>query len=193
VKTLWNAALPLVALMVASSPATADEVTLNVKDVATITDDSGVSRILFRVDGAEALSGIAIARAILDVGLTGESEDRAFRLQIHPVTTQWVHGSVDWGTGWSRPGGDFEDDLYGRASVHFGGGTTHGLFDLTTPLKEIVESGMVADGFILTLAPVEGRGIPSDAVARFADLDEATITIRYRNLPPVPPAIRNRG
>lgn len=185
--------VPLLGFVVVASVAIADEMTLAVKDVATITDESAVARVLFRLDGTPELGNIAIARATLDVPLGGESEDRAFRLQIHPVTTQWNRTSVDWTTGWSRPGGDFEDDLYGRAEVHFDQGATHGVFDLTTPLKEIVEAGMEADGFILTLAPVDGRGIPGDELSRFADLGEATMTIQYKRLPPAPRAIRDRG
>lgn len=190
-RTLSSLATALALL--AAPAASADEAILGVKDVATITDESGVSRMLFRIDGASEFSNIAIAGATLDLALGGESEDRSLRLQIHPVTTAWTRGSVDWTNGWNRAGGDFEDDLYGRADVRFDQGATHGYFDLTTPLKEIVEMGMEADGFILTLSPVEGLGIPSDALERFAGLDEATVTIRYKPLPPTPPAIRNRG
>jgi hypothetical protein len=167
--------------------------TWGVKDVATITDESGVARVLFRLDGSIDLPNIAIERATLDLSLVGDAQERGLRLQIHPVTRSWNRSSVDWTTGWTRPGGDFEDDLYGRAEVHFDRGATHGSFDLTTPLKEVIEAGMDADGFILTLSPTDGRGIPADALSRFADLDEATVTIRYKRIPPAPPAVRNRG
>jgi hypothetical protein len=43
---------------------------------------------------------------------------------------------------------------------------------------------MPADGFILTLSPIEGRGIPEDALGRFANFDRATVKISYKILPP---------
>jgi len=191
VTTLSTLTGALAGLMVAHA-SVADEITLGVKDVATITDENGVGRMLFRLDGSIEASTVAIERAILDVSLSGESENRGFRLQIHPVTREWNRASVDWTTGWTRPGGDFEDDLYGRAQVHFGQGATRGTFDLTTALKEVVEAGMEADGFILTLSPVEGHGIPADALDRFADLEDATVKIRYKRIPPAP-TVRGRG
>ena len=172
-----------VAILTASI-ASADEVVRGVKDVATITDEAGVSRLLFRLDGGIDVPHFAIERATLDLGLVGEREDRGFALQIHPVTREWNRESVDWTTGWTRPGGDFEDDLYAKSRVHFGGGDTHGLFDLTVPLKEVLEVGMPADGFILTLSPIDGRGIPADALSRFANIDQATVRIVYKILPP---------
>jgi hypothetical protein len=175
----------LVAALVLARPAVADEVVRGAKDVVTITDEAGVSRVLFRLDGGIDVPNFAIERATLDLGLVGEHEDRGLALQIHPVTTPWHRGSVDWTSGWTRPGGDFEDDLYAKARVHFGGGDTRGMFDLTVPLKEVLEVGMPADGFILTLAPVEGRGIPSDELGRFVNFDRATMRILYKVLPPI--------
>lgn len=120
-KTLSTLAL---AALLLARPAVADEVVRGVKDIATITDESGVSRLLFRLDGGIDVPNFAIERATLDVGLVGEREDRGFSLQILPVTTAWNRDAVDWTTGWTRPGGDFEDDLYARSRVHFGGGDT---------------------------------------------------------------------
>jgi hypothetical protein len=183
VKTL-STLLGIAALVLVQS-SSADEATRGLKDIATITDESGVSRMLFRLDGGIDVPHFAIERATLDLGLVGESEDRGFTLRIHPVTTEWLRGAVNWTTGWTRPGGDFEEDLYSRSRVHFGSGSTHGVFDFTVPLKQVLEMGMPADGFILTLSPIDGRGIPSDALARFANLDRATVSIRYTVLPPL--------
>jgi hypothetical protein len=183
VKTLWT--LLGVAVLSFAHVSHADQVVRGLKDIATITDESGVSRMLFRLDGGIDVPHFAIERATLDLGLVGEAENRGFTLRIHPVTTEWIRGAVDWTNGWTRPGGDFEDDLYSRARVHFGGGSTHGVFDLTVPLKQVLEHDMPADGFILTLAPVDGRGIPAEALARFARLDRATVTIEYKVMPPL--------
>jgi len=179
--------------MTAAPIAFADEVVRGVKDVATITDELGVSRMLFRLDGGIDVPSFAIERATLDLGLVGEREDRSFALQIHPVTREWNRESVDWTTGWTRPGGDFEDDLYAKSRVHFGGGDTRGIFDLTVPLKEVLEVGVPADGFILTLSPIEGRGIPAEALSRFANLDQATVRILYKVLPPGRQDRQSRG
>jgi hypothetical protein len=179
----WSMLLGVLAFGFAQS-SLADEVVRGVKDIATITDDTGVSRLLFRLDGGIDVPHFAIERATLDLGIVGEREDRGFALQVHPVTTQWNREAADWTTGWTRPGGDFEIDLYAKSRVHFGGGDTRGVFDLTVPLKEVLEVGMPADGFILTLSPIDGRGIPADALAHFADLDRATVAISYKVLPP---------
>jgi hypothetical protein len=182
VKTL-SMFLGVAALLLVQAPF-ADEVVRGVKDTFAITDETGVSRLLFRLDGGIDVPNFAIERATLDLRLVGEREDRKFVLQIHPVTTQGNRESVDWTTGWTRAGGDFEDDLYAKSRVDFAGGDTRGVFALTVPLKEVLEVGMPADGFILTLSPIEGRGIPEDVVGRFANLDRATVKISYKILPP---------
>jgi hypothetical protein len=59
-----------------------------------------------------------------------------------------------------------------------------GVVDMTSMLKDVLESGMTADGFLLTVDPVDGVGIPVTDLTRFGTLATATFDVRYRNVPP---------
>jgi hypothetical protein len=106
------------------------------------------------------------------------------------VTTNWNPLTVDWTTSWTRAGGDFDDELYARTRVDLGRGATTATLDVTTIVKEFVEGGMSADGFILSVAPSEGDGIRVEDLARFADLAGATLAVLYVKMPAIGAASR---
>jgi len=94
-----------------------DALSCGIKDVTTIQDGRGSSRILFNLDGAVLPENISIARATLTFDLSGAASAEALRFWIHPVTAPWSAGSVSWTSGWSRGGGDFEETVFARAEV----------------------------------------------------------------------------
>jgi hypothetical protein len=81
-------------------------------------------------------------------------------------------------------GGDFDEELFATADVDLSRGPASAVFDVTTILKEVLESGMTADGFLLTVDPVDGAGIPVTDLTRFGALATATFDVHYRPLPP---------
>jgi hypothetical protein len=158
--------------------------------VAVIENGEGAARILFRGGGFEALANVAISRATLTVPVEGLAEDRAIELGIHAVTRAWDPSTVEWRSGWSRPGGDFDDELLSVARLDLRGGASEMAFDVTALLKEIVESGREAHGFILTVTPADGVGLRVEDLPRFAGLANAALEVKYRALPERRPRAR---
>lgn len=171
-------------LMVAN--AHADDRGATLRDVAVIQNDQGAIRVLFRTDGLEGLGNVAISRATLTIPTVGVVQDRAVELRVYPVTRAWDPGSVDWYAGWDRPGGDFDEEVVSVARLDLRSAMPEAVFDVTGPMKEILESEMEADGFILTVAPTEGDGLLIDDLPRFGGLAAASLDIAYRKTPPRP-------
>jgi hypothetical protein len=182
--------LALLAVLIVSPLANADRATSSVTDVAVIQNGEGAARVLFRCPEMIAADGIAIRRATLTIPVVGLGEARALHLQLHPVTANWNARAVDWTTSWSRPGGDFDDELYTRTRVDLASGATTASLDVTMLVKEIVEAGMTADGFILSVVPHEGEGIRVEDLPRLAALAGASLAVSYVKVPAID---RRRG
>lgn len=175
--------LALVSVFLLSSLVTADRSRSLVEDVAVIQNGEGAARVLFRSPETLARDGIAIRRATLTIPISGPSEARALHFEIHPVTANWDPRNVDWTTGWSRPGGDFDDQLLALTRVELDRGATTATLDVTFLVKEIVQAGMTADGFILTVVPQDGDGIRTEDLPRLAGLAEAALAVSYIKMP----------
>ena len=168
------------------APASGDRSESGVADVTVIENGEGAARVLFRCPPVHAAEGLAVRRATLTLSITGPSEARTVHLQVHPVTREWDPRTVSWESGWSRPGGDFDDELYARTRVALDRGATTAHLDVTSLVKEIVESGFVVDGFILTVAPRDGEGIRTEDLSRLEGLTGATFDLMYRAVPTIP-------
>lgn len=172
----------VVIVFVIMSPAFADKQVIPIAGVTAIANGTGAARILFKTPVMD-LANVAISQATLRVSVVGPLSDRRMSLRIHPVTTPWEPGGVSWTAGWARAGGDFDDDLYAWSELDLDGGGEL-TFDMTRVAKEIVEEGVYADGFLLTVDPADGIGLLSDDVERFQGLASASVEIAYRNVHP---------
>jgi hypothetical protein len=164
--------------------AAADELTRSITDVTTITDGLGSSRILFRLGSAIEVENIAIRKAVLHFRGSAAGE-RTVPLLVHPVTASWSPGAVGWSAGWSREGGDYDEAVYARVEADLSS-SSEVRIDVTGLMKELLESGLEADGFILTVDPRDGAGIASDDLSAFSGLSGATLEMTYRKSPPAP-------
>jgi hypothetical protein len=155
-----------------------------VRDVAVIQDGAGSARILFRASSTISdLSEAIVSKAHLAITTTGAAEARALRVRVYSVTTVgWNSLGATW-TGWSGPGGDYDEELFASAELDFARGGATATFDVTAILKEVLESGMTADGFLLTVDPADGTGIASGDLTRFGTLSTATLDVQYRKVP----------
>jgi hypothetical protein len=149
-----------------------------------IQDAAGSARILFRAPSTISdLSEAIVSKAHLTITTTGIAEARTLRVRVYPVTAVgWNPLGVSW-TGWTRPGGDYDEELFASAELDFARGGATASFDVTAILKEVLESGMAADGFLLTVDPADGTGIASDDLTRFGTLSTATLDVQYRRVP----------
>lgn len=181
-KHLYAGALLATVLVVAAGTGSAPAATLSVglRDVATIDDGSGESRVLFRAAPFSLPSNAVISRATLTFSTTASPTRERIGLQVHPVAAVWDPATVDWSTAWSRPGGDYEEDFFGLSSVTLDRAGTASI-DVTSVLKQVLEEGMFADGFILTVPGYGTRGLPSETVSRL-NVSGGSLSIAYRRV-----------
>jgi hypothetical protein len=184
--------LALAGLILLASTGIAEERSWNLEDVTAIVEpQSSVGRVLFRADLDLPEEHVAIRRAVVRVPIGSVEVSRGMTLRIHPVTAQWARGAVGWTNGWSRPGGDFEDLVHGRAELVRGRGQEELRFDITVLAKEILEHGVPNRGFILTIDPGQGLGLPGEDLNRLGVLNGATLELQYRAVPPPPRMARS--
>jgi hypothetical protein len=55
--------------------------------------------------------------------------------------------------------------------------------DLPSILKEIVEADKVADGFLVTVDPADGRGLKVQDLPRLQGLRTGAVRIEFRTIP----------
>ncbi|MBZ0270214.1 hypothetical protein K8I85_18835 [bacterium] len=176
-----------------ASPVFADRRSESLASHATINNGGGDHRLLFKADGLRFLESVAIRHARIEFDLAGATADRALYLSLCPVTTEWTAGSVGWESGWTRAGGDFDEDLASDAAVDLSRGGKAS-FDVTPILKEWLEHGAEYDGFLLTVQPREGgEGIRGEDLSRLQGLQGASLVVDYRRVPPPPPMARRGG
>jgi hypothetical protein len=185
-------AVSLLAFLVAV-PALADRRSESLASHATIDNGGDGHRLLFKADGLRTLSSVAVRSARIEFDLAGQTTDRKLYLSLCPVTTEWAAGNVSWESGWTRPGGDFDEDLASEIAVDLSR-TGRASFDVTPILKEWLEHGVEYDGFILTVQPREGgEGIRDADLSRLQGLANASLVVDYRRVPPPPGERRHRG
>ena len=174
----------MVLAALASTPLGAAELSRQVTDVTAIVEpEMGAGRVIFRADISVEDESVAVRRALLRVPLRSIEISRGMTLRVHPVTRDWARGAVSWTSGWSRAGGDFEDRVHGRAEVG-PGRTGEAIFDITVLAKEILEHDVANRGFILTIDPGQGLGLPGEDLSRLGALSGATVEVQYRPVPP---------
>ena len=163
----------------------AETLTASVRDVTTISNGNGASRVLFDFAGIGNLGDVAVSRATLRFSLSGSTGEGKVLLRLHPVTSSWNPGGVSWSGGWSRAGGDFDETVYSRTEVNLSRQGTVSI-DATVPLRESLVGGMSSHGFLLTVDPRSGEGLNSELVGRLQNLGSATLELNYRKVPPKP-------
>lgn len=182
--------LSFAAVFVMAATALASDDIIGVGEVALLEDGVGAARIVFRPAPPELPEYVAIGRATLEFDLPSAGEVRRLRLRVHPVTTSWRAGLVSWTAGWSRPGGDFDEDLAADAEVVVGRGGEVG-FDVTGILQEI-HGGLASDGFILTVPKEVGIGLRVEDAQAFSNLGAARLEVSFRKVTPPPREVRSR-
>lgn len=147
----------------------------SIQDVTVVENAEGVARVLFRTSVLPASQNLIVQKATLTIPFTGEAQERSINLRVHPVTEVWPPGG-DFNT-------EFDTDLYAPAAVDLGRGAGSVTFDVTVLLKEIIEEGMFADGFVLTSASEERAGIDDADAERFSSMEGAALSVTTAVLP----------
>lgn len=173
---LWGLGVVLLA-----APAFADRINAGVTDVTAVTDGEGSTRILFRAGPTERMENVAVRRAWLR-WTTGSGEGQRVALQVHAMGTEWNSGGASWNTSEA-----LNAEVYSRQEIEVGGSREVRL-DVTRLVKEVLEHGAAAEGFVLTVG--EGTGLRSGTVEALGDLSQATLEVEYRRVPPLPRAQR---
>jgi hypothetical protein len=188
-RTLQIVALPL-SILLLSTIGQAERLSRPATDAYTITHESGVGRLLFHVSMTAPEENVIVRRALLRVPLNSIEFSEGMTLRVHPVTTAWSPGQVSWTTGWSREGGDFDDRLRARAEVS-SESDGEAIFDITVIAKEMLEHRMSNYGFILTVDPAEGLGVPARELEDLESMEGATVQLEWRRKPTLPESIES--
>jgi hypothetical protein len=163
-----------------------DGLTCGIKDVTTIDDGRGGSRILFNLESAAPPGDFSISRATLTLDLGSTVSEGRMRLWIHPVTAPWTAGAAGWTSGWSKAGGDYEETVFAQAEVdlrHEGPLS----IDVTQIVKEVLQYKLPSYGFIVTADPATERtGLSVAELGRLQGLASASLLVEYRQTPPRP-------
>ena len=168
------------------APSSAETRSVVVSDVDFIVSEAGRGRILLKFPSLHGLENVAIAEAKLRIPVPTVAPEEGLEIRVHPITRSWTPGAVDWTTGWTRPGGDFHDEIYGNSEFKSAGGRLTSDVDVTTIVLEMI-AGRETHGFILTVPQHRGEGFSDVNRERLVQaLEGARLEIRYRNriLPP---------
>ena len=192
-RTIQILSISAMLVISASTHPSAREIDAPLRDRHVITDGEGTGRILFRTEAIDLDSSSRIERAVLTIPFSGSAEERYLELRLCPVTTAW-NSSVTWESGWTEAGGDFDETSCSPAEITFSRGAGVAVFDVTRPLKEILEEGSFADGFILRERHGSRAGFDVDDLDRFADFSAAELTITTSVMPAgLPPWARRES
>lgn len=151
-----------------TGPASAERLTSAVSDVTATSDSRGGSRVLFHW-APEFDRDVAVRKATLRFEPSGEPVARALTVRVYPVTAPWA-GSGDV---------SFDADIwsYGHLNLADRGPV---ILDVTTVVKDLVEGGRRAYGFVVAADGAEEEGLSQADLARLAGLSNATIDVVWR-------------
>ena len=161
----------------------ADTRVVPIDAVRVIDNGQGAYRALLRIGPIEGLSEMAISRAYLAVSTArrgGETEP--LELQVQPISHDWVPEAVSWTAGWSRPGGDFHDELYSRAAIDPSELGQEAQIDVEAMVREM-RHGTPCFGFVVTALPYQQLGLRSADVQRLPGLSNPRLVIEYEPMP----------
>ena len=161
-----------VAAWLFASSAWGESRTVPLQDVTAVENGAGSTRIFFRLGEIPFSESTLIRSAVLRLPFTGSARERDIELRVSPVTQAWSTPSFDT---------PFDEDLSGHCDVSFRGGSGVAIFDLTVALKEQLEEGTFADGFVL-IAYTEDRRTSAD-LSRFGTLTGGQLSLSTMVLP----------
>lgn len=170
--------LLLMGLWLVGAPASAERLSRPVSDVTVAEDARGGSQVLFRWD-SPLPAGAAVRKAVLRFDRTGERVPRTVTLRVYPITAPWTDG---------RGAVVFDADVWSYARVDLSQAGPV-VVDVTTVVKEVVEGGMRAHGYLVAVDGRGAQGLSPVELARLAGLSTASMDVTWRRLPPV----RTRG
>lgn len=160
------------AAVLVATAAWSDGRTVAVQDVTAVQDGEGSTRIFFRLGEIPFSESTLVQRAVLRLPFTGSPTERDIELRVSPVTE--ARGTPSFET-------PYNEDLAGFCDVSFRGGSGVATFDLTVALKEQLEEGVFADGFVLIAQTADG--LSSSDLSRFGTLSGAQLSLTTLVLP----------
>lgn len=175
-----NIIISLTALMfVLAVSAMAAEMTVEVNQVTIIhSEDMSEIHVLAKPDLDFPDSTMHIDRAFLNVQASPQTDDTTFiSIRVHPITTDWGHGSVDWETPWVNPGGDIVETRYAEYMI-----TLPELQDISIDITDLcsrwADGRIPYYGFLVT---VSESSLAQFTMERESENEPiATVLLKYR-------------
>jgi len=161
------------------STAWAGEIERTASRTATITNESGESRLLVAFASLSELEGQWVTSATLTIPLGTTALARGVDVAVEAVARSWSTGAT-WTSPWSTAGGDIDGKL-GNA-VTLGAGRSRGALtaDVTDIVRAMVEGEIEDHGFLLR--PGDASGFTAAQAALLEGTSDATLRVYYRDL-----------
>lgn len=175
-----NIIISLTALMfVLAVSAMAAEMIVEVNHVSVIhSEDMSEIHVLAKPDLDFPDTTMHIDRAFLNIQASPQTDDTTFiSIRVHPITTDWGWGNVDWETPWEDPGGDFDDRRYAEYMI-----TLPELQDISIDITDLcsrwADGRIPYYGFLVTISE---SSLAQFTIERHGDSGPvATISLKYR-------------
>lgn len=166
-----------------SSPlAIAAETVFAIRDIESIADANGSSRILMSFGDTSMLDGQLVTSAVLEVALPGDSPSDDLVLTLRAVETAWADRTPTWTSPWRTPGGDLSDIASHAVVLDKDRPARRLTFDVTEMVREIADGDAPSCGFLLGVPEHRGAGLDSGEVAVLGSLADATLRVTHRNI-----------
>jgi hypothetical protein len=94
-----------------------EETVVNINSAIAISSpDQDALHILVKPALGLPDTTLRIERAILSATISPQTQDTTtfISIRMHPITTDWDPGNVNWNTPWTEPGGDIDEIHYGE-------------------------------------------------------------------------------
>jgi hypothetical protein len=150
---------------------------VSITEVASISNEQGEFRVLFRPADLEIPDSSKIDFATIIIPKTQSS--RIISFEVCAVTRPWSSSAVGWSTPWSKAGGDFAESCISTWVIHPGVGESGHFIDVTEYVRSVA-SGEPNYGLIIKPVGEGPEGFSEDGVAVFSGLDGLKLRVLYR-------------
>lgn len=177
----------IVSMLTAVPASEGREMVLPIERFAVISD-AGEHRILLAVGEENWLSQAYIEDAHLVFDLPADLSGlplEPLEVQVYAISSAW-DASVTWRGGWSRDGGDIDEDVFARSRIHFDRADGKVRIPVGGVLRQSVQGGGVY-GLLLTVAPYHGRGLRTEQMALLTNATAAQVEVNWSPRPPESP------
>lgn len=150
---------------------------VSISEVATISNEQGESRVLFKLGDLGIPDSSEIDFATIIMPKSQNSCVVAF--EVYALATSWNGSTVGWNTPWSKAGGDLGESCISTWVIHPGVGEPGHFIDMTEYVRSVA-NGEPNYGLIIKPTGEASAGFGGCGVAVFSGLGSLKLRVLYR-------------